>query len=110
MDHSLTLAIALIWAISVFLWTGRPEERRGVHRHALIARAGIPFHDPLPCWSDAGVQKAKLRSVKATQKAASGGPADVSSEASTRRPYELLATRRSTSRWSRGLSAIGPGR
>ena len=25
MDHSLTLSIALIWAISVFLWTGDLE-------------------------------------------------------------------------------------
>jgi predicted ATPase len=37
-DHSLTLAIALIWAISVFLWTGDLESAV-VHIDLLIARA-----------------------------------------------------------------------
>ena len=42
MDHSLTLSIALIWAISVFLWTGDLRERRRAHRLGYLSRH-IPF-------------------------------------------------------------------
>ncbi len=38
MDHSLTLSIALIWAISVFLWTGDLESAEE-HVDWLISRA-----------------------------------------------------------------------
>ena len=38
MDHSLTLAIALIWAISVFLWTGDLKSAEA-YIDMLIARA-----------------------------------------------------------------------
>jgi predicted ATPase/DNA-binding winged helix-turn-helix (wHTH) protein len=38
MDHSLTLAIALVWAISVFLWTGELKSAEA-HIDRLIARA-----------------------------------------------------------------------
>ena len=34
MDHPVTLSIALIWAVSVFLWTGDLEQRRRAHGSA----------------------------------------------------------------------------
>ena len=44
MDHSLTLSIALIWAISVFLWTGDSQRRRAHRSYSRVPSHPIRWH------------------------------------------------------------------
>ena len=96
MDHSLTLAIALIWAISVFLWTGDLKSAEA-YIDMLIARAESHSHDSLP----AGRSRVQKRSRDPSRrcKRRRRGPADFSSEA-PRGALRIAHDSRSTSRLS----------
>ncbi len=46
MDHPITLCIALIWAVSIDLWSGEPRQRGREHRSSHRA-CGVAFDGPL---------------------------------------------------------------
>ncbi|MER9024654.1 winged helix-turn-helix domain-containing protein [Mesorhizobium sp. M0142] len=102
MDHSLTLAIALIWAISVFLWTGDLKSAEA-YIDMLIARA--ESHSMTPYLL---VGRGFKSEVAIRQGDAKSGVEGL--QTSLRKlhaaPYELLTTPLNLS-LVRGLSAIG---
>jgi tetratricopeptide (TPR) repeat protein len=101
-DHSLTLAITLIWAISVFLWTGELE-RAAAYIDMLISRA--ESHSLAPYLLVARGLKSE---VAIRQGDAKGGVERLrdSLQRLHATPYELLTTELNLSlAW--GLSAIG---
>ncbi|WP_133707873.1 ATP-binding protein [Rhizobium sp. BK313] len=102
MDHSLTLAIALIWAISVFLWTGELEHAEA-YIDMLISRA--ESHSMAPYLL---VGRGFKGEVAIRRGDAEGGVESLRSSLQKLHaaPYELLTTELNLSLAS-GLSAIG---
>jgi len=102
MDHSLTLAIALIWAISVFLWTGDLESAEA-YINLLISRA--ESHSLAPYLLVARGFKGEVAIRSGDGK---GGVESLQSSLQKLHaaPYELLTTELNLS-LVRGLSAIG---
>jgi tetratricopeptide (TPR) repeat protein len=102
MDHSLTLAIALIWAISVFLWTGDLKTAEA-YIDMLIARAETHSMTPYLL-----VGRGFKSEVAIRQGDAKGGVEglQISLQKLHAAPYELLTTPLNLS-LVRGLSAIG---
>ncbi|WP_457152422.1 ATP-binding protein [Mesorhizobium sp. P5_C1] len=102
MDHSLTLAIALIWAISVFLWTGDLKSAEA-YIDMLIARA--ESHSMTPYLL---VGRGFKSEVAIRQGDAEGGVEGLQTSLQKLHaaPYELLTTPLNLS-LVRGLSAIG---
>ncbi|MER9567198.1 winged helix-turn-helix domain-containing protein [Mesorhizobium sp. M0571] len=102
MDHSLTLAIALIWGISVFLWAGELESAEA-YIDMLISRA--ESHSMAPYLL---VGRGFKSDVAIGQGDAKGGVEGLrtSLQKLHAAPYELLTTALNLS-LVRGLSAIG---
>jgi predicted ATPase/DNA-binding winged helix-turn-helix (wHTH) protein len=102
MDHSLTLAIALIWAISVFLWTGELQSAEA-HIDMLISRA--ESHSLAPYLL---VGRGFKGEVAIRHGDARGGVEGLQSSLQKLHaaPYELLTTELNLSLVG-GLSAIG---
>ncbi|MDX8518202.1 ATP-binding protein [Mesorhizobium dulcispinae] len=102
MDHSLTLAIALIWAISVFLWTGDLKSAEA-YIDMLIARA--ESHSMTPYLL---VGRGFKSEVAIRQGDAKGGVEGLQTSIQNLHaaPYELLTTPLNLS-LVRGLSSIG---
>jgi tetratricopeptide (TPR) repeat protein len=102
MDHSLTLCIALIWAISVFLWTGDLQSAEE-HMDWLISRA--ESHSLAPYLAVARGFKGELA---IRQGDAKGGVESLQGclEKLHAAPYELLTTALNIS-LVQGLAAIG---
>jgi predicted ATPase/DNA-binding winged helix-turn-helix (wHTH) protein len=102
MDHSLTLAIALIWAISVFLWTG-DLARAEAYIDMLISRA--ESHSMAPYLL---VGRGFKGEVAIRHGDARGGVDSLRSSLQKLHaaPYELLTTELNLS-LAKGLSAIG---
>jgi len=102
MDHSLTLAIALIWAISVFLWTGELQSAEA-YIDMLISRA--ESHSLAPYLL---VGRGFKSEVAIRQGDARGGVESLQSSLQKLHaaPYELLTTELNLSLVG-GLSAIG---
>jgi predicted ATPase len=101
MDHSLTLAIALIWAISVFLWTGELQSAEA-YIDMLVSRA--ESHSLAPYLL---VGRGFKSEVAIRQGDARGGVESLQSSLQKLHaaPYELLTTELNLSLG--GLSAIG---
>jgi predicted ATPase/DNA-binding winged helix-turn-helix (wHTH) protein len=102
MDHSLTLAIALVWAISVFLWTGELKSAEA-YIDMLIARAETHSMAPYLLVGRGFRSEVAIRRGDA--------PAGVEGLRSSLQklhaaPYELLSTELNLS-LAGGLSAIG---
>jgi predicted ATPase/DNA-binding winged helix-turn-helix (wHTH) protein len=102
MEHSLTLAIALIWAISVFLWTGELQSAK-VYIDMLISLA--ESHSLAPYLL---VARAFKGEVAIRHGDARGGVESLQSSLQKLHaaPYELLTTELNISLIG-GLSAIG---
>jgi len=102
MDHSLTLAIALIWAISVFLWTGELQTAEA-YIDMLISRA--ESHSLAPYLL---VGRGFKSEVAIRHGDARGGVESLQSSLQKLHaaPYELLTTELNLSLVG-GLSAIG---
>ncbi|MER9119520.1 helix-turn-helix transcriptional regulator [Mesorhizobium sp. M0954] len=102
MDHSLTLAIALIWGISVFLWAGELESAEA-HIDMLISRAESHSMAPYLLVGRGFKSEVAIRHGDAT-----GGVGGLQSSLQKLHaaPYELLTTELNLS-LVRGLSAIG---
>ena len=102
MDHSLTLAIALIWAISVFLWTGELQSAEA-YIDMLVSRA--ESHSLAPYLL---VGRGFKSEVAIRQGDARGGVESLQSSLQKLHaaPYELLTTELNLSLVG-GLSAIG---
>jgi tetratricopeptide (TPR) repeat protein len=102
MDHSLTLAIALIWGISVFLWTGQLQSAE-TYVDMLISRA--ESHSMAPYLLVGRGFKGELA---IRQGDAKGGVESLRSSVQKLHttPYELL-TAELTLSLVRGLAAIG---
>jgi predicted ATPase/DNA-binding winged helix-turn-helix (wHTH) protein len=102
MDHSLTLAIALIWAISVFLWTG-DLRTAGAYIDRLVTLA--ESHSLAPFLS---VARGFNGELAIRQDDATSGVESLQSSLQNLHaaPYELLTTELNLS-LVRGLSATG---
>ena len=102
MDHSLTLAIALIWAISVFLWTGALESAEA-NIDMLISLAESHSFGPYLLVARGFKSELAIRRGDAA-----GGVESLQSSLRELHaaPYELLTTELSLS-LAGGLSAIG---
>jgi predicted ATPase/DNA-binding winged helix-turn-helix (wHTH) protein len=102
MDHSLTLAIALIWAISVFLWTGDLKIAEA-YIDILIARA--ESHSMTPYLLVGRGFKSEVAIRRGDAKGGVEG-LQTSLQKLHAAPYELLTTPLNLS-LLKGLSAIG---
>ena len=102
MDHSLTLAIALIWAISVFLWTG---DLRTAQAYMDLLTSLAESHSLAPYLLVARGFKGELA---IRQGDAKGGVESLQSSLQKLHaaPYELLTTELNLS-LVRGFSALG---
>jgi predicted ATPase len=102
MDHSLTLAIALIWAISVFLWTG---DLRTARAYIDLLTSLAESHSLAPYLL---VARGFNGELAIRQSDAKGGVESLQSSLQKLHaaPYELLTTELNLS-LVRGLSAMG---
>src|ERR1700730_1281575 len=102
MDHSLTLSIALIWAISVFLWTGDLQSAEE-HVDWVISRA--TSHSLAPYLAVGHGFRGEL-AVRRGDTPRGGETVESSRRALHAAPYELLTTPLDIS-LARGLTALG---